>query len=339
MIKNLSKKEIEDINIARKRNEKIKKIHDKNLFMNLDDLRFATNEIVAKYRASRLKCKVLIEIGSGVGFQTFAFAKVCKKVYAVEIDERKIKYAEENAKILKLKNIEFVNDDALKIDLKKADAVFCETARSPESSERSLAELEPNIFKFLEKYGKLTDKICIDVPSQLKKIDLDCEKEYLSVNNELNRLNLFFGSLKKVNKSAVALPGNHRLEETNEKAKNSKALKYLYDIDGAVLKAGLINELAIQTKSFIFTESLLTSLRLVKSPFFKSSFLILNKCKEFDEVIEYLKGIDYGKIILRQKIDPDKYWNERKKYENKLKGNKTCYLFVFKNNFLIAQKL
>jgi len=332
----LTKTELEEIEKARGKNNKISY---NNLFMNLEDLRFATNEIVGTYRASRLKCNTLVEIGSGIGFQTFAFAKVCKKVYAIEIDKRKHEYAKENAKLLNLKNIEFINNDALKVEIKKADVVFCETARSAEASKRELKDLEPNVKKVLEKYGKLTDKICIDVPPQLKEINLNCEKEYLSLNNELNRLNLFFGSLKKCNKSAVALPSNARLEETNEKAKNSRALRYLYDVDTAVLKASLLDELAIKTETFIFNENLLTSIKLIKNPFFKNSFLILKKCKKFTEVIDSLKELKFGKVILRQKIEQDKYWKERNKYENKLKGNKPCYLFVFNNNYLITKKL
>ena len=41
-----------------------------------------------------------VDIGCGIGFQSFAFAKICKKVYAIEMDEEKIKLAKKNAQIL-----------------------------------------------------------------------------------------------------------------------------------------------------------------------------------------------------------------------------------------------
>ena len=56
-------------------------------------LRFATPAVVASYRAEKLKCEKLVEIGAGIGGQTFAFAKTCKKILAFESNK-------ENAGIL-----------------------------------------------------------------------------------------------------------------------------------------------------------------------------------------------------------------------------------------------
>lgn len=331
----------DEITEARLRNKKIRKSSYENLFMNLEDLRFATNEEVAKYRAERLKCDTLVEIGSGIGLQTIEFSKQCKKVYAIEIDERKIEFAKKNAKQLELKNITFIHGDALKVvdKIKKADIVFCETARSPQAKERRIEDLSPDIFKLLETYGKLTDKICIEIPPQMKKIELDCEKEYLSVDNKLNRLNLYFGRLKKCDKSVVALPSKERIEASGEIANRSRILKYFYEADKALLKAEMMNELALKTDTFIYNETLLTSRKRVKSSFFRNSFLLLGNAKKFSEALAKLKQENCGKVILRQNISPESYWKERKKYEDKLKGRKTLYLFVSQNNYLIAKKL
>lgn len=110
--------EIFSIAKARIKNDKTKE----KLYMNLGDLRFATHEEVAKYRASRLKCNTIIDAGCGIGLQSIAFSKTCKKVIAIEIDERKARYALENFKKLGIKNIELVTGDAIKIakDVKKS---------------------------------------------------------------------------------------------------------------------------------------------------------------------------------------------------------------------------
>ncbi|MBI2667127.1 methyltransferase domain-containing protein, partial [Candidatus Woesearchaeota archaeon] len=80
-----------------------------------EDIRWATPDIVAKYRARRLFAhgKIIADLGSGIGFQTFAFAEKFEKVYAVEIDEEKIERAKTNANILGIKNIQFIHGDAL----------------------------------------------------------------------------------------------------------------------------------------------------------------------------------------------------------------------------------
>ena len=54
--------------------------------------------------------------------------------------------------------------------------------------------------------------VCIELPPQIKDIPFDCEIEYLSVNHELNRLNLYFGELKKCKLSAVIAETGERLE-------------------------------------------------------------------------------------------------------------------------------
>jgi len=328
-----------EIAAARLRNEKLGKTSYNNLYMTLTDLRFATNEEVAKYRAERLKCGHIVEIGCGIGLQSIAFAKTCKKVTAIDIDERKVGYAGKNAAEAGVKNIEFMHGDALKLakNIKKADIVFCETERDAEEEERKIENIRPDIKKELETCGKLTKDICIEVPPQVKEIPFDCEKEYLSVGHELNRLDLYFGKLQKADISAVALPAGDRLEKKGEEELSpSPPLKYLYETDGAVKKAGL--EPYIPAKGLFICGEYLTSEKKLESPFFKAVFEIRRKCRGLKEIMSALKKEGCGKVILRIKISPNKYWEERKKYESGLEGNETCHLFSAKNEMLVCKK-
>lgn len=329
--------EIRGIAAARIRNEKAQKTSHKNLYMTLDDLRFATNEKAAKYRAKRLKCGKIIEIGSGIGLQSIEFAKTCKKVIAIEIDKRKHNYAMHNAEALGIKNIEFINADALKLNPPKADIVFCETERKAEEAERKAESIKPNIKKLLEIYRKITKDICIEVPPQMQDIKFDCEREYISVNHELNRLNLYFGKLKKCRLSAAIAETGERLEDKGKKLKESRPLSYLYEADGAVKKAGLEAEIPL---SGIFNcGECLTSEKKLSSPFFKAAFEIKAKCKGIRNIFSELKKADCRKVVLRIKISPEKYWEERKKYEDELQGSETCHLFSSKDEMLVCKKL
>src|SRR3989344_5528681 len=185
---------------ALSKHSKAKKLHYRN-----EDIRWATHEQVAECRAQQLKCKTIVDIGCGIGFQSFAFAKTCKKVYAIEIDKEKIKLAEKNAVILGWKNIEFIPGDALsdKIisQLHDVDIVFCDPERSPEERKRNVATIKPSIPELLKKYGALTENIAIEFPPQIIEIPFDCEREYLSIDGALNRLTLYFGDLKKCERS------------------------------------------------------------------------------------------------------------------------------------------
>ncbi|MDI6737470.1 MAG: methyltransferase domain-containing protein [Nanoarchaeota archaeon] len=327
-----------EIAAARLRNEKTGKTSHKGLFMSLNDLRFATNEEVAKYRAKRLKCNTIIEIGSGIGLQSFEFAKTCKRVIAIEIDKRKYEYAKKNAEMLGINNIEFINADALKLKkIPNADIVFCETEREAEEKERKIEKLKPDIRKVLETYGKITKDICIEVPPRIKEAAYECEKEYLSVSHGLNRLDLYFGKLRKCAISAVIAETGERLEGETKQMEESRPLKYIHEPDKAAEKAGLL--WAIPGKGLYAYKDFLTSKNPIKSSFIKSSFEVLHRCIGFDEAIKALKKENCGKAILRYSISPDRYWKERKKYEDELKGGEILYLFSSGKELLVCKKI
>jgi SAM-dependent methyltransferase len=324
--------------------------HSKEAYFKFDkeDLRWATPEIVADYRALRLKCKTIVDLGCGVGFQTFSFAKVCEKVYAVEIDERKIAYARENAVALGLHNIEFICGDmldpAVVSKLGRADVVFCDPERLASEEERMVKSIIPDVDTILNVYGRLTSSIALEFPPQIKKIPFDCEQEYISVDNSLNRLTLYFGDLKKVERSAVLLPSAQRLEMADGILKYSKKLgMYFYEVDPAIVKAGLLGELRQKTGAVCFEQGkavYFTSDKLVLSPFFKNSFSVVSTFNfNLVEVTKILKEHRFGKVMIRYTIDPQHYWKERSVLERGLKGEKKAHLFRFGKLGVVAEKV
>src|SRR3989344_467941 len=313
-----------------------------------EDIRWATHELAAEYRAQRLKCKTIIDIGCGIGFQSFAFAKNCKKVYAIEIDPEKIKLAAKNALILGWKNIEFISGDALSekviSKLKGVEMVFCDPERSPEERQRNVATIKPSIPELLKKYRALTENIAIEFPPQITEIPFDCEREYLSIDGALNRLTLYFGDLKKCERSAIVLPGKERLcsDEKATLEETDQLGEYLYEADPAAAKAGLLAELSQKTKTKLYSSGkavFFTSDKKVTSAFFKNSFTVVEVCKQDEhEIISALHQHEAGKVILRIPVDPKEYWNIRTRIESKLKGNKTYALIYIADAAVIVEK-
>src|SRR3989338_4336648 len=305
-----------------------------------DDLRWATPQPVADYRAQRLRCKTIADIGCGIGFQAFSLAKTCQKVYAIDIDGDKLQRAKSNAAALGLRNIEFIHGDALdqKVvgKLKYVDIIFCDPQRPAQEKERSLEQISPNIKTLIQVYSKLTSKLAVEFPPQMKEIHFDCEREYLSVDGALNRLTLYFNELKQAERSAVVLPGGQRLLSSPKKAvlkKSKRLLPYFYEVDPAVVKAGLLAELSQQTATALYVQeksTFFTSKVITESSFFKLSFKVLRETNlNKKEIISALQQEGAGTVIIRYRISPLQYWPERKMFESSLVGKKTVQLFRF----------
>ena len=328
----------------------------KPIVSNKEGLQLATPEIVAEYIAKRLKTGIIADLGCGIGGQVIFFAKECKKVYAVERNTEKLEYAKENCKLYGVNNVEFILGDALTEKVKAlvsdADIIFSDPARALSEKVRTLEKLEPPIIEILKIYSDITPNFAFHAPPQMppERIVLDCEREYLSLHGQLNRLTLYFGALKRCERSAVVLPGEARLCSSDAPAiKTGSLQEYVYEPEPSVVKAELLNELA-QTiagagNAIFFYKgderrTLLTSHELIDSPFFKDRYRILGKTeKDIVRMKEILKSEKAGKVVLRFDIEPEKYWELRKTLEEGLTGSRTLHVFGFGDEVVVGEKI
>jgi 16S rRNA G966 N2-methylase RsmD len=337
----IAKARIKSSKEGRKHIEKIK-------FLNMDDLRFSTPTDVAYHRAKRLQCSKIVDLCSGMGIQSFAFSKECKEAYAFEIDERKVEYAKEN---FKKENLHFFQGDVLskevieQIKKIKPDIIFCDPERIESEKERTINSIAPNIKKLIEVYSKITENLCLEIPPQIDLSKLkelgDFEAEYLSYDNKLNRLNIYFGKLKQAELSVADVSG-YKITK-NEKIKSFQAnepLRYIYECSTAIAKAELENEICQELKGFALSRKplLVTSKEFIKNPLAKI-FEVLDIADDFESTVRILRKFNIGKVVLRQNIDPKEYWQERKKYEMKLTGKEEAHLFVLARQNLICREI
>ncbi|KAA0001259.1 MAG: SAM-dependent methyltransferase [Thermoplasmata archaeon] len=232
-----------------KAEKKFGKIAEK-LFFDEEGLRYATPPEIADYRAKRLNGNVIADICCGVGLQLIYFSKYSKKAIGVEMDRTRAKLAKLNLLAMNIENVEIIEGDALKIFSKiDADCIFCDPSRQPEEKERKFETLTPNPLKVYEIYRKKTDKIAFELPPQIRKekIKIEGEKEYTSLNFDLNRLALYTGSLATCDTSAISLPIGERITNEDEKIEIKKSEKlhdFLYEVDRTIIKAGLLENFA-----------------------------------------------------------------------------------------------
>lgn len=331
------------INVSRK------KKFEKPLYSDKDGIRFATPQIVAQYRAKRIKCKTLADISCGIGGQIIFFAKECDFVYAVEINPQKIEYAKKNCELHGISNVKFICGDALSTNvikqIPKVDVIFSDPSRPTEENKRRVMSLEPGIPDVISAYSNKTVNFVFEAPPQLmpKRIPFDCEREYISLNGQLNRLTLYFGNLKQCRRSAVSLPYGAHISSTNTACNinETQTLKvYAYEPEPSVIKADLLPQLAgsikhdagdIHLELFTIDKKrlLLTSDTPIRHTMIKNHYFII-QITDFEPaaINSLLKKHDVGTVILRAGIDPADYWPIRNIIENELNGKNTIHLFV-----------
>ena len=345
----------EIIEIAKARIRAKDKFSKDNLWMDLDGLRYATHEIVAEYRAKRIKPKSIADVSCGVGIQLIFFAKYAREAYAVDIDEKKLFYAMKNAEVYGVKEkIKFILGDSLSkevVDQIDADIIFSDPARPPEMPERNLEDLLPSPLAIYNAYKHKTDSFIFDLPPQIrrKKIPWRGEFEYIDLHGRLNRLTFYFEPLAKAERSAVLLPKGVRLESNpnlEDIVEWSEPKEYLYEIPQSIDYADLINELFHNVKGELFItlrekrRVLATSDEEVKSEYFKRRYVLVGTVPFHPlRINDFLRREGFGKATLRISISDKEYWKFRHKVETNLKGERKAYVFQYKNKALFAEPL
>ena len=323
-----------------------------------DGVRFATPEVVGRYRAGRLKCSVLADISCGIGGQAVCFAEECNRVYGVDIDGERLECARRNAGVYGVDNITFIEGDALSPQVVEqvadADVIFSDPARPAEEDVRQTDSLRPGIPMVMEAYRDVTGSFAFEAPPQMppERIDFNCEREYLGVDGQLNRLTLYFGPLKRCERSAVVLKGDrhYRLESgvaapvVIQEVDETRV--YAFEPDPAVVKAGLLGELAgglggkVELVRIDARRSLLTSDVLLESLFFKHRYRVLDRVPlDCGKINRSLMGYGMGKAVIRFRIAPEKYWDARNRIENGLMGEGIAHLFEIADQVYVCEKI
>lgn len=320
------------------------------LFFDDTGLRYSTPAIVAEYRAKRLKCDSIADISCGVGAQLIFFARECEKAIGVEIDRRRAKLAWLNTLSMNLDNVEIFAADALSYEvIKKIDAevIFSDPSRPPEEKIRTFRGLEPPPEKVLERYSDVTTKFAFELPPQMppERIPIKGEKEYTSLNFRLNRLALYCNELAECEVSAITLPSGERVTSEDEKTRieGGDVGSFLHEVDFTIIKAkllpNLVGKLDVDVK-LIFDDGrrvILSSESEIKSSFIRN-YSVESICNfSIPEINQELKRIGAGKVTLRFSIEPENYWNVRKRIENGLQGEEWFYLFRIGNKAVITR--
>jgi hypothetical protein len=248
------------------------------MYFTPDGVEQATRTSVAEWRAQRFKAlgvRRLADLCSGVGGDAIALARVGIEVLAVDRDPLTCAVAEANAAALGLDGlIEQRCGDVAEVDLSGFDAVFVDPARrggrgrifDPEAYSPPLswavgaARQAP--------FAAL--KVAPGIPHEA--VPEGAEAEWVSDGGDVKEAVLWFGTgpAEEQPHRATLLPVGDTLTGGRlPDPEPGPVRRYLYEPDGAVIRAHLVAEVAGSLEATLIdpTIAYLTSDRLVATPF------------------------------------------------------------------------
>jgi SAM-dependent methyltransferase len=223
------------------------------MFFTRTGLEQATRGVVARRRAARLAgsgVSSVADLGCGVGADAIAFARAGLRVHAVDTDPLTASVAAANAAALGLSGVRVSTVDAQALPLDGYDAVFCDPARRTATGRRVF---DPGSYSPpWEFVAGLPARVAHTVLKLAPGVDhgllpAGAEGEWVSVDGEVVEAAVWCGPLASVPRRASVLRGGSWSSLTGsgrQEAPVGPVRRWLYDPDGAVVRAHLVAEFA-----------------------------------------------------------------------------------------------
>ncbi|MDB5272490.1 MAG: SAM-dependent methyltransferase [Chitinophagaceae bacterium] len=224
----------------------------------------ASSEVTARFKASLVPANIVIDLSGGMGIDSYFFSLTCKELIYVEPQAELLQLAAHNFQALGATQVTCVNSTAAEFIAAHhtaCDLFYIDPSRRKEGKRlASYKEWEPDIIGLKPQLFELAKHILIklspmtDVTEICKALGEVKEVFVVSDRNEVKEVLLL---LEKNFKSeplihAVLLKGEeekrysfYTSEEQTAIPLYSVPLHYLYEPDGALLKAGAFKKIAL----------------------------------------------------------------------------------------------
>ncbi|MCG2621713.1 class I SAM-dependent methyltransferase [Arthrobacter sp. I2-34] len=223
----------------------------------------ATRLNIAALHAQRFAAAGLervADLGCGIGADAMALATLDRKVTAVEQDETTAAVATIN--LMPWPEATVVNADATEVDLADVDGVWLDPARRTTTSSGTTRIFDPEAFSpplsFVESLADRGLPVGVKMGPGIPHESLpeNCEAQWISVHGEVTEAALWFNELARpgIRRAALVIRDGGSAELTSgidydrnhQDVELGPAEGYLYEPDGAVIRAGLVADVARQ---------------------------------------------------------------------------------------------
>jgi SAM-dependent methyltransferase len=277
------------------------------------------------------------DLGCGIGADALAFAGAGLRVHAVDADEVTAAIATVN--LSPFPEVRISHATAEDTDLSDVDAVYLDPARrtSGHSNTTRLTSSEdysPSLDFAFGLAAKLPTGIKIGPGFDRDLIPDNCEAQWVSVNGDVVELGLWFGPLAKegVTRSALIITpdGMHELTAAADShdAECGPLSTFIYEPDGAIIRARLIGDLARSLDAHMLDEHIayMSSDTAVVTPFANCFEVVQEFALDVKLLAKELKARGIGTLEIKKRgvdIDPAEF---RKKLQ--LTGSTSATLFL-----------
>ena len=221
------------------------------MYFDREGLEMATRDEVARYRASRFAgCDPIVDLCCGIGGDTLALAAHAR-VIAVDSAPLRLDMARMNAAAVGIDpgRILFVRADARRFSA-RAEAAFIDPARREAGRRVRSVEAYTPPLSCVADLRHTIPRVAVKLAPGIRAVDLpvDAEVEFISSARQCREALVSYPPLARTRRRATVLPGPHFLEESDSVTPPvavESAGSYLYDPDPAVVRAGLIDRLAV----------------------------------------------------------------------------------------------
>lgn len=245
-----------------------------------------SSETAAKYKASMVSGKRLLDLTGGFGVDSFYFSSSFNTVDHCEIDTNLSKISAHNFEQLNKKNITCLAENGIEY-LKKTndffDVIYVDPSRRSDSKRKVflLKDCEPNIPKYIDLLFNKTKTILIknspilDITSATNELKFVREIHIIAINNDVKELlylleKEFNGKImiKTVNFSKKNTEEFNFISNNKSTSNYKEPQDYLYEPNGAILKSGGFHEITTQFNVYKIHQHshLYTSKKNIKFP-------------------------------------------------------------------------
>jgi len=223
------------------------------MYFTPDGLEQATRLAVAEHRAARLaaaRTESVVDLGCGIGGDLVSFAHAGITAAGVDLDPVRVEVARANLAALDLGGAVMVAD-ATTLDLSPFTVAFADPARRNARGRTFSVEDWAPSWTFVETLLRRDScvKVAPGIPHEL--VPADVEAEWVSDHGEVKEAALWSGGLATTPRRATVIGGGGLATLTDEDlpeeplpVPEGPPAGFLYEPDGAVIRAGLVQAVA-----------------------------------------------------------------------------------------------